>query len=405
MDYRDILYNNDQLGPFPMHLLKHVSKPTNTIVGPIVRRDHREVFFRAIRGDFGRKMQEQLQGKHKDSRPEPNYPLLAALSEIIEHMSEFKQKTTKVASKKAPIPVDPKILSRHLKSLGYFLGADIMGIGKVPQSAYYSNNREGNPIDPSFKYAIVFVVRKADKSIRASNGWDWIMDPASLQAYERVGFQSECLASYLRKLGYAAEAQNTYRYSALLPHILLEAGIGEVCRMGIVLNPFIGTNFKAACVLTNLELEVDGPIDFGLQNYCQGCKICARQCPANAITNGEKTLYNGYYTWKLDLNACQTFCFENKEGNICGRCTKVCPWHRPHSEPHDFANWNGSISELHKAVNEQRVRLINNDFVDPMERTNKWWFPLESIDNQIVVPTSKNSHRICREHPLAQNKP
>jgi epoxyqueuosine reductase QueG len=175
--------------------------------------------------------------------------------------------------------------------------------------------------------------------------------------------------------------------------------------MGIILNPFIGANFKASCVLTNLELEVDGPIDFGLQNYCRSCKICAKQCPANAITYGKQTLYNGYYTWKLNMQACQKFCFENKEGNICGRCTKVCPWHRPNTEPHDFANWNGSISELHKVVNEQRVRLKNNNFVDPMERTNKWWFPLESINDQLVVPTSKNSHRICRKHPLAQNKP
>lgn len=401
MNYRDILYNNDQLGPFPMHLLKHVSKPTNTIVGPIAKRDHREIFFRAIRGDFGHKMQKQLQNEQKDSRPTPNYPLLAALSEIIDHMIEFRRKKTKIASKKAPIPDNPRVLSRHLKSLGYFLGADIMGIGKVPDSSYYSHDREGNPVDLEFKYAIVFAVRKSDRSIRSSNGWDWIMDPASLQAYERVGFQSECLASYLRRLGYTAEAQNTYHYSVLLPHILLEAGIGEVCRMGIVLNPFIGTNFKAACVLTNLDLELDGPINFGLQKYCESCKICAQQCPTSAITKGKKTLYNGYYTWKLDLNACQNFCFENKEGNICGRCTKVCPWHRPNSEPNDFVNWDGNIKELHNGVNAQRIRLKNSNFVDPLERTSKWWFPLVNFKDQLVVPTSKNPQKICREHPLA----
>ena len=46
---------------------------------------------------------------------------------------------------------------------------------------------------------------------------------------------------------------------------------------------------------------------------CVACGICADQCPANAITHGEQILYNGYYSWKLDLQACQTFCFENKE--------------------------------------------------------------------------------------------
>jgi hypothetical protein len=59
MNYQDILYNNDQLGPFPTHLLKHVSQPTNMIIGPIDRKDSREIFFKAVRGDFGRKMQKE----------------------------------------------------------------------------------------------------------------------------------------------------------------------------------------------------------------------------------------------------------------------------------------------------------------------------------------------------------
>jgi hypothetical protein len=34
----------------------------------------------------------------------------------------------KVASNKAPIPDDPRVLSRHMKSLAIFLGADMAGI-------------------------------------------------------------------------------------------------------------------------------------------------------------------------------------------------------------------------------------------------------------------------------------
>ena len=141
------------------------------------------------------------------------------------------------------------------------------------------------------------------------------------------------MANYMRRLGFEAEASNMNRYMTLMPQIVLDAGLGEVSRMGIILNPFLGANFKAACVLTNMELEIDGYIDFGLQEYCSKCTLCAQQCPSGAIARGPKTLYNGYYTWKLNSKACSDFDVLNKEGCVCGRCTKVCPWHVPFAEP------------------------------------------------------------------------
>ena len=43
-----------------------------------------------------------------------------------------------IASSQAPITRDPAILSRHIKSLGYFLRADIMGICRLPRYAIYT---------------------------------------------------------------------------------------------------------------------------------------------------------------------------------------------------------------------------------------------------------------------------
>jgi ferredoxin len=290
--YRDILYNDDQLGPFPTQLLKYVDKPTNRIIGPIERRDPRDsIFGKSARGDLGEKIQEEFM------RMTIRYPIGAALGDIQNHINSIRKNRVEVAPHKAPIPDDPRVLSRHIKSLGCFLGSDIVGIGRLPQSAVYTHDlMEGYPIEAPYKYAIVFIVRKSDKTICASNGWDQIIDPASFQAYQRLALQTEGVANYMRRLGYEAEPSNMNAYLTLMPQILLEAGIGEVCRTGIVLNPFLGTNFKSACVLTNLELEIDGPIDFGLQEYCQNCKICAEQCPAEAITHKDQILYNGYQT-------------------------------------------------------------------------------------------------------------
>jgi epoxyqueuosine reductase QueG len=191
-------------------------------------------------------------------------------------------------------------------------------------------------------------------------------------------------------------------YAALMPQVILDAGLGEVSRMGIILNPFLGANFKAAAVFTNLELEVDGYADFGLQEYCGNCTICAEQCPARAITRGQQTLYNGYYTWKLNREACSEFDVLNKEGCVCGRCTKVCPWHRPDMEPRDWAEWDGSLEWLHNNVNEQRDRLVASNFIGEDELTKKWWFRLDEVDGEIIVPTTKNTHKICREYPIQE---
>ena len=80
-----------------------------------------------------------------------------------------------------------------------------------------------------------------------------------------------------------------------VPPILLKAGLGEVCRIGdIVLNPFLGPRFKASIVTTDLPLAVDKPIDFGLQDFCDKCKQCARYCPTGAISFGDKVIFNGY---------------------------------------------------------------------------------------------------------------
>ena len=259
---------------------------------------------------------------------------------------------------------------------------------------------KGREIDAPYPYAIALVVRKHEPTLGASNGWEEIVDGASFQAYQRVALQTEAMANYIRRLGWNAVATNMNSYVTLMPQIALDCGIGEVSRMGIVLNPFLGANFKVAAVLTDMELEADGYVDFGLQDYCSSCTICAEQCPSHAITRGGQTLHNGYYTWKLNDRVCSDFDVLNKEGCVCGRCTKVCPWHRPHMDARDFAEWDGDLAWLHATVDEQRERLIANDFVDPHERTDKWWFALDEVDGELVVPTGRNEQKICREYPL-----
>jgi reductive dehalogenase len=225
--------------------------------------------------------------------------------------------------------------------VGYFLKADVMGTCRVPQSAYYSHDKQGNPIDVTYENAIVIVVRKEWNAMYASTGHDWIGDPISFQVYQHLGLVAETIANYVRQLGWDASAQYgpsfVNRYSVLMPPLLLAAGIGEVSLAGIILNPFLGLGFKAAAILTNMPLIPDKPIDFGLQSFCERCRICGENCPSKAISMGDKVMYNGYETRKLGAKRCASFNFTNKKGTMCNRCVKSCPWTSPPTWPYNLA--------------------------------------------------------------------
>ncbi len=57
---------------------------------------------------------------------------------------------------------------------------------------------------------------------------------------------------------------------------------------------------------------------------------------------------------------------------------------------------------LQRTVDEQRARNLANDFVDPRELTDKWWFRLEDRDGEIVTPTGKNAQKPCRDYPVQE---
>jgi reductive dehalogenase len=195
------------------------------------------------------------------------------------------------------------------------------------------------------------------------------------------------MANYIRRLGWPASAQYgpslVNRYSVLIPPLLIQAGIGEVSRAGIILNPYLGLGFKAAAILTNMPLAPDKPIDFGLQRFCQSCRICAQHCPSHAISTGDKVLYNGYETWKLDTRRCASFNFTNKTGTMCNRCVKSCPWTQPQDWPHGLVRSLVTRSRLAQRLAIRAAPLLSQDQPRPDQ---KWWYDLEYVDEVLRSP-------------------
>lgn len=379
-DYPEILSGDIQLGPYPMEKLKHVDQPTTRITDNIKRIDERDNGFSRVElGLLGPLAQREY------SRFCQKYPLTVAMWEIPPQFALVAD--GEVAPHKAPVPDAPKILSAHIKGLGYFLRADIVGICRLPQWSLYTFDRDNNPVACDHEFAICIVIDQDYRTMKSSRGDDLISCSQSFLSYNTSAFISCMIASYIRKLGYSARAHFDVgrggTYQMVVTPLLLLSGIGEICRAGIVLNPFLGTRFKASVVTTNLPLEPDRPIDFGLQEFCQKCLKCARECPSKAIPHGDKVMYNGYETWRFDGDRCATYRVTNQNGSACGRCIKVCPWNKPQGWTHDVARW----MVKHTPFVDRFLVKMDDIWGYPKPDTRyKWWLDLEERDGIIQIP-------------------
>lgn len=364
-----------------MNRIRRVDRPTSVITDTVQRIDLRDTAYGlAARGEYGPAVQKAV-GRSLPGK----YPLSAAQKDVIDHLALVQANA--VAARQAPIPADPHVLTHHIKSLALFFRADAVGTCRVPESVYYSVDKQGQPITPRYENAVVFVMRKDSLAMRSSTGTDWMGDPISFQAYGHLALVAETMANYVRRLGWDAAAQYgpsfVDRYIVQMPPLLLLAGLGEVSRAGIILNPYLGLGFKAAAVLTDMPLVADKPIDFGLQRFCQSCRICAEKCPSRAISTGDKALYNGYETWKLDTRRCASFNFTNKKGTMCNRCVKSCPWTRPLSWPYGLVRALVTRSRLAQRLAIAAPRLFGPADDRPEQ---KWWFDLEYVDDVLQSP-------------------
>jgi epoxyqueuosine reductase QueG len=111
--------------------------------------------------------------------------------------------------------------------------------------------------------------------------------------------------------------------------------MGELGRHGLLITKELGSCLKIATVTTDLPLHYDFPIDIGIDEFCQDCKICAESCPSGSIPFGEKKVVRGVNKWCISPETC--FKVWNETGTDCGICVASCPWTKPNTLFHNFA--------------------------------------------------------------------
>ncbi|MFQ5970810.1 MAG: Fe-S protein [Alphaproteobacteria bacterium] len=378
---------------YPMEQVKRVERPTTLILDEeIPRVPKRASFFdRALRGDLGSKSQKER------------------------NRFAFKQPHTggMMAPMRAMVPLqggdaadvdtsgygDPAANARAIKSLSYHLGVDLTGICEIPDYAWYSHDGDGDPVEPYHRYAVVMLIDQEYDTMEGASGDDWISGAQSMRAYLRGAEVAGIMADTLRQLGFPARSQTNVDSDLLHIPLLLHAGLGEMSRIGeLVLNPFVGPRFKSVVLTTDMPLEPDQPIDFGLQYFCSNCTKCARECPCDAIPLGGKIMFNGYETWKPDVERCARYRLTNPKGSACGRCMKTCPLNKVVTADGPLvtriASWLGiNAMWLKPLMVPIAVRL--DDYVGNGKRNpvKKWWLDLEIVDGICVEPVKGINQR------------
>lgn len=234
--------------------------------------------------------------------------------------------------------VDPEKMTAILRKLTLHLGADEVGIARLNPAYVYSHvgrgpESWGKEIVNNHPYSIVFTVEmdyiKVEEAPKIG-----ITEETALQ-YLNSQRISIVLARYIRKMGWPARAHvSGSNYQIMLPPVAYDAGLGELGRLGYLISPRFGARIRLGAVTTKIPLVPDGPIHFGVQDFCEKCKKCAMNCPPGAIPDGSKTTVRGVDKWQLDIEKC--YHFWRVIGTDCGLCMKVCPFSHPDTLAHNI---------------------------------------------------------------------
>ncbi len=238
---------------------------------------------------------------------------------------------------------DPSAMTKIIKEVALWLGADLVGVTKLNplwiythwghHNAMYTSAAEpGIPINLPEEYdrVIVMIHEMDHERLRRTPAVESETDIM----YSKMGWCASSLATYIRELGFRAiPCGNELGLS--IP-MAIDAGLGELSRMGLLMTREFGPRVRISKVFTNLPLLPDTPVEIGIQRFCEKCSVCAEHCPSRAIMSGirtdkawDRSNSAGILKWPLKAMDCFNWWVAN--GTHCSICIRVCPWNKPNT--------------------------------------------------------------------------
>jgi reductive dehalogenase len=237
------------------------------------------------------------------------------------------------------VSLEPDEATRRVKGYALHLGAALVGITEIDPLWIYSRRGEifhenwedwGKEISLGHRYAVMLAEEMSLDMIGSGPHTPTTVE--SMNNYARGAYISTQVAAFIANLGYSATANHLRHYDGLMVPLAIDAGLGELGRMGYLITRELGPRVRLSAVMTDLPLVPDRPVDIGVEDFCDFCKKCAVCCPSGSIPREGQTVVNGTLRWKLNEETC--FDYWGKVGTDCNVCMRVCPWSHARTFPH-----------------------------------------------------------------------
>ncbi|MBI2850845.1 MAG: reductive dehalogenase [Chloroflexi bacterium] len=231
---------------------------------------------------------------------------------------------------------NPQAITRDIKKVARYFGADLVGICKLDRRFVYLKEE----IPEEFQYAIVMAFGMEYDLLKYFPSY--IADAATSMGYSDMAVTNTYLAAFIENLGF--KAIDSGNDTALSIPLAIQAGLGEHGRLGLLVTPQFGPRIRLSKIITDLPLVPDSPIDFGVTEFCAACKKCARLCPSQSIPRGDRTTEpnnasnsSGELKWRINAETCRMYW--GRVNKPCTACIACCPYNKPNTWQHRTVRW------------------------------------------------------------------
>lgn len=234
----------------------------------------------------------------------------------------------------------PEEAAAEIKRVGKAFGADLLGVTEFDERWMYTNKFSDMSLSekpqeiPEGLNNVIVVAQAMD--------YDLIRTvPSALSgAATGLGYSHDAMvvlsiAQYIRNLGYNAVA--SMNDTALAIPLAIKAGLGEYGRLGLLITKEFGPRVRLGKIFTDMPLQPDKPIRFGVKEFCEECRQCSSSCPVKAIPFGEPSTHRhnqsnikGVKKWSVDGEKC--FSYWAAQNSDCSICIRVCPYNKDYSK-------------------------------------------------------------------------
>jgi reductive dehalogenase len=271
----------------------------------------------------------------------------------------------------------PKQAAEMIKSIARLFGADIAGITAFDERWHYESRfsdidgvEKAPEIPEKLENVIVLAIAMDYELIQTV--------PSALgSAATGLGYSNDAtlllaLTQYIRGLGY--QAIGSMNDTALAIPYAIKAGLGEYGRNGLLITKEFGPRVRLGKVFTDMPLAHGRPLNFGVREFCEICKRCARTCPSKSISFGEPSAtpisqsnIKGVRKWSVDVEKC--FSFWAAQNSDCAICIRSCPYNK------DYGDWWHRAARWLAGTRLRRLMLTLDEKMGYGVRVkpNLWW--------------------------------